>query len=113
MIAPSKWRPIAETINSLPIDGSVDFLEYPTDRKSVSRFRCGVSVILPCLRFLVRTLPTGGLRAIKVGTWGSCFIGTVDFLSTTKHPVLVMRPMSANTIDNLRRGVGTFFLGFM
>jgi hypothetical protein len=93
----SRWRPIAEQIDSLPIDESVDFVEYPTDKMAVSKFRCGVSAILPCLKFLVRTLPTGGLRAIKIGSWGSYSWGTEEFVSATPHPVLMVRQPGPNS----------------
>lgn len=67
-----KWQPLATKLAGLPIGGSFDLPDYPRDAASRSRLRGGVSACTAgrMLRFSTRSLPTGGIRVTRTGTWG-------------------------------------------
>ena len=59
-----KWPPLAAKVARLP--------DYPSDQASRSRLRGGVSAVAAgrMLRFSTQSLPTGGVRITRTGTWG-------------------------------------------
>lgn len=67
-----KWQPLATKLARLPVGGSFDLPDYPSDAASRSRLRGGVcaSAAGRVLRFSTRSLPTGGIRITRTGTWG-------------------------------------------
>jgi hypothetical protein len=67
-----KWQPLATKLAGLPVGGSFDLQDYPSDAASRSRLRGGVSACAAgrMLKFSTRSLPTGGIRITRTGTWG-------------------------------------------
>ena len=67
-----KWPPLAAKLARLPVDGHLDLPDYPNDQASRSRLRDGVSAAAAgrMLRFSTQSLPTGGIRITRTGTWG-------------------------------------------
>jgi hypothetical protein len=67
-----KWQPWATKLAGLPIGGSFDLPDYPRDTPSRNRLRGGVSACAAgrMLKFSTRSLPTGGIRVTRTGTWG-------------------------------------------
>lgn len=67
-----KWQPLAAKLAGLPIGRSFDLPDYPSDAASRSRLRGGVSACAAgrMLKFSTRSLPTGGIRITRTGTWG-------------------------------------------
>src|SRR5271156_3005935 len=68
-----KWAPLATKLAKLPVGGFIDLPDYPSDTASRSRLRGGVGASAPgrMLRFSTRSLPTGGIRITRTGTWGA------------------------------------------
>ena len=67
-----KWPPLAVKLSRLPVGGHLDLPDYPNDQASRSRLRGGVSATTAgrMLRFSMQSLPTGGVRITRTGTWG-------------------------------------------
>lgn len=67
-----KWQPLAIRLAGLPVGGSFDLPDYPSDSASRSRLRGGVSAcaVGRMLKFSTRSLPTGGIRITRTGKWG-------------------------------------------
>jgi hypothetical protein len=67
-----KWPPLAMKLARLPVGGHLDLPDYPNDQASRSRLRGGVSAAAAgrMLRFSTQSLPTGGVRITRTGTWG-------------------------------------------
>jgi hypothetical protein len=67
-----KWQPLATKLAGLPVGRSFDLPDYPSDAASRSRLRGGVGAVAAgrMLRFSTRSLPTGGIRITRTGTWG-------------------------------------------
>jgi hypothetical protein len=67
-----KWQPLATKLAGLPVGRSFDLPDYPSDAASRSRLRGGVSACAAgrMLKFSTRSLPTGGIRITRTGTWG-------------------------------------------
>ena len=67
-----KWQPLATKLAGLPVGGSLDLPDYPSDSAPRSRLRGGVSAcaVGRMLKFSTRSLPTGGIRITRTGTWG-------------------------------------------
>jgi hypothetical protein len=67
-----KWQPLATKLAGLPVGGSFDLLDYPSDSASRSRLRGGVSACAAgrMLKFSTQSLPKGGIRITRTGTWG-------------------------------------------
>lgn len=67
-----KWQPLATKLAGLPVGGSFDLPDYPSDAASRSRLRGGVGACAAgrMLKFSTRSLPTGGIRVTRTGTWG-------------------------------------------
>ncbi|HUD54734.1 MAG TPA: hypothetical protein VMR02_05890 [Terracidiphilus sp.] len=67
-----KWQPLATKLAGLPVGGSFDLPDYPSDAASRSRLRGGVNGCAAgrMLKFSTRSLPTGGIRITRTGTWG-------------------------------------------
>jgi hypothetical protein len=67
-----KWTPLATKLAKLPVGRFIDLPNYPSDAASRSRLRGGVggSVAGRMLQFSTQSLPTGGIRVIRTGTWG-------------------------------------------
>jgi hypothetical protein len=61
----------AEQLAALKMDEWFDIPDYPNDNDWISRFRGRLGQYKPCsmVKFLVRALPSGGIRVIRVGTW--------------------------------------------
>jgi hypothetical protein len=68
-----KWQPLAIRLAGLSVGGSFDLPDYPSDSASRSRLRGGVSACAAgrILKFSTRSLPTGGIRITRTGTWGN------------------------------------------
>jgi hypothetical protein len=66
-----KWEPLATKLAGLPVGGSLDLRDYPSDSASRSRLRGGVSACAAgrMLKFSTRSLPGGGIRITRTGTW--------------------------------------------
>jgi hypothetical protein len=67
-----KWQPLATKLAGLPVGGSFDLPDYPSDAASRSRLRGGVSACGAgrMLKFSTQSLPLGGIRITRTGTWG-------------------------------------------
>jgi hypothetical protein len=67
-----KWPPLAAKLARLPVGGHLDLPDYPSDQASRNRLRGGVSATAAgrMLRFTTQSLPTGGVRITRTGTWG-------------------------------------------
>jgi len=67
-----KWPPLAAKLARLPVGGSFALPEYPSDAASRNRLRGGVSATAAgrLLLFSIHSLPTGGVRITRTGTWG-------------------------------------------
>lgn len=67
-----KWQQLATKLAGLPVGGSFDLPDYPSDAASRSRLWGGVSACAAgrMLQFSTRSLPTGGIRIMRTGTWG-------------------------------------------
>jgi hypothetical protein len=67
-----KWQHLAAKLAGLPVGGSFDLPDYPSDAASRNRLRGGVSACAAgrMLKFSTRSLPTGGIRITRTGTWG-------------------------------------------
>ena len=61
----------AERLAALKMDQWFDILDYPNDGRSIANFRARLGQYKACstVKFLVRALPPGGIRVIRVGTW--------------------------------------------
>lgn len=61
----------AEGLAALKMDEWFDIPDYPNDGASVASFRARLGSYKQCslVKFLVRSLPSGGIRVIRVGTW--------------------------------------------
>ena len=68
-----KWAPLATKLARLPVGGYLDLPDYPSDAASRSRLRGGVgaSAAGRMLRFSTQSLPSGGVRITRTGTWGA------------------------------------------
>jgi hypothetical protein len=66
-----KWSPLATKLARLPVGGSLDLPDYPSDEASRNRLRGGVgaSAAGRMVRFSTQSLPTGGIRITRTGTW--------------------------------------------
>jgi len=66
-----KWAPLATKLAKLPVGGFIDLPDYPSDTASRNRLRGGVGASAPgrMLRFSTQSLPTGGIRITRRGTW--------------------------------------------
>jgi len=66
-----KWAPLATKLAKLPVGGFIDLPDYPSDTASRSRLRGGVGASAPgrMVRFSTQSLPTGGIRITRTGTW--------------------------------------------
>jgi hypothetical protein len=66
-----KWAPLATKLAKLPVGGFLDLPDYPSDTASRSRLRGGVGASAPgrMLRFSTQSLPAGGIRITRTGTW--------------------------------------------
>jgi hypothetical protein len=73
-----KWSPLAAKIARLLVGGHLDLPDYPNDHGSRSRLRGGLSAAAAgrMLRFATQSLPTGGVRITRTGTWGTADRGT-------------------------------------
>lgn len=91
------------------MDESFEILDYPNDSKSVSRLRCGIGAVSPYVKFMVRSLPSGGIRLIRSGIWGAALRGTDTIETDTVFPILKHR--LARPINGLRPSC--FYLGFL
>ena len=67
-----KWPPLAAKLATLPVGGHLDLPDYPHDQASRNRLRGGVGATTAgrILRFSMQSLPTGGVRITRTGTWG-------------------------------------------
>ena len=65
-----KWQPLATMLARLPMSGSFDLPDYPSDAASRNRLRGGVRAVATgrMLRFSTRSLSTGGIRITRKGT---------------------------------------------
>lgn len=65
------WKDYADKVGALQIDEYLDFPDYPRDEKSRMALRCGLQSCnaTALIKFAIRSLPTGGVRIIRVGTW--------------------------------------------
>jgi hypothetical protein len=70
-----KWGPLAEQIAALPMDGILVLRDYPHGRAARAALNLGVGSTKTgrYLRFLIRQIPSGGVRIIRTGDH-SCFI---------------------------------------
>lgn len=61
----------AERLAALKMDEWFDIPDYPNDGRSIASFRSRLGQYKSCstVKFLVRALPSGGIRVIRVGTW--------------------------------------------
>jgi len=68
-----KWQPLATKLAKLAVGGSIDLLDYPSDAASRNRLRGGVSACAAGrkLKFSTQSLPMGGIRITRTGTWSS------------------------------------------
>lgn len=106
-----KWGAIAYAVSSLQPDAHLDIPDFPRGAANISRLRGGIRSTSAgrMLRFLVRSLPSGGVRIIRTGEYGSLWIGTEGSNSETRHPVLAHK--IAARVTELRPGC--FFLGLL
>lgn len=76
----------AERLAALKMDEWFDIPDYPNDTPSIRNFRARLGQYKSCstVKFLVRALPSGGIRVIRIGTW----LGEV---SDKVYPVLKRR----------------------
>jgi hypothetical protein len=67
-----KWQSLATKLGRLQLGGYFDLPDYPSDAASRNRLRGGVCACAAgrMLRFSTRSLPTGGIRITRTGTWG-------------------------------------------
>jgi hypothetical protein len=67
-----KWPPLAAKLARLPVGGSLVLPEYPSDAASRNRLRGGVNATAAgrLLLFSIHSLPAGGIRITRTGTWG-------------------------------------------
>jgi hypothetical protein len=67
-----KWSPLAIKLAKLPVGGFLDMPDYPTDSAARSRLRggLGASAAGRMVQFTTQSLPTGGIRITRTGTWG-------------------------------------------
>jgi hypothetical protein len=72
-----KWAPLATKLAKLPVGGFIDLPDYPSDTASRSRLRGGVGASAPgrMLRFSTQSLPAGGIRITRTGTWEAMTAG--------------------------------------
>jgi len=68
-----KWLPLATRIAKLPVGESINLRDYPTDAPSRSRLRGGVGACAAgrMLKFSTQSLPMGGIRITRTGTWAT------------------------------------------
>jgi len=61
----------AEQLAALKMDEWFDIPDYPNDSRSISSFRLRLGQYKQCsmVKFLVRALPSGGTRVIRIDTW--------------------------------------------
>lgn len=80
----------AERLAALKMDQWFDIPDYPNDSRSIADFRTRLGQYKVCstVKFLVRALPSGGIRVIHVGTW----FGEV---SQKVYPILKRRKRKA------------------
>jgi hypothetical protein len=66
-----KWSPLAIKLAKLPVGGSLDLPDYPNDSAARNRLRggLGASAAGRMVRFTTQSLPTGGIRITRIGTW--------------------------------------------
>jgi hypothetical protein len=66
-----KWQPLATKLAGLPVGGSFDLPDYPSDAASRSRLRGGASACAAdrMLKISTQSLPEGGIRITRAGTW--------------------------------------------
>ena len=67
-----KWSPLAIKLAGLPVGGSLDLPDYPSDSAARSRLRgrLGASAAGRMVRFTTQSLSTGGIRITRTGTRG-------------------------------------------
>lgn len=102
----SPWKAIARRIEELPLDGEIFLADI--DRKSEAeraKLRCNIAVHTMA-KFAIRSQPSGGVKIIRVGTYGSYLRGIEANHSDTHHPVLVQLAKKKN-------GPGPIFLGLL
>jgi hypothetical protein len=67
-----KWPPLAMKLARVPVGGHLDLPDYSNDPASRSRLRGGVCATAAgrMLRLSTQSLPLGGVRITRTGTWG-------------------------------------------
>jgi hypothetical protein len=106
-----KYASIRERLLTLQKDEGFDLPEYPSDEASRTLLTANLSSNARSsrIKFAIRSLPTGGVRVIYLGTRGT--FGHGADVSTTKHPVLCYRGW--NRVKPSGQAVGAFFLGLL
>lgn len=101
----SPWKDLARRIELLGIDEEIELADFPhKSEKERTKLRCNI-MVHTLARFAIRSQPAGGIKIIRVGTYGSIYAGTKEEFSSTVHPVLIYRRgKPSNTI-------GSVFLG--
>lgn len=91
-----KFSELMGEISALGMDEAI---ELP-DEKNTRLFRCNLGSVAYHTKFIVRSLPKGGVRIIRTGTWGG-------EITKKEYPVLVHK--KAAPCNSLR--AGCFWLG--
>lgn len=89
----SKWRDLAIRVAGLRIDDSFDLPTFSHKERDIVTMRAALAMRkeTTLVRISVRSLPSGGIRIIRSGTWSSISRG-ISYEQTTKHyPVLIVR----------------------
>jgi hypothetical protein len=84
-----KWAHLGERIAALKMDESFALRDFSTAEKDIVRMRSAIGMLKVSrfCRFAVRTLPSGGIRIYRTGTWGS-WLGAGE-LSANIPPFMV------------------------
>lgn len=96
------YKEIRAALCDLRDGESFDLPDEPADEKSVRQLHAGLGITARTPHFLLRSLPTGGIRIIRTGTWGG---DRKEFYAL--HPQLVRvwaKPLNS---------IGSVFLGLL
>jgi hypothetical protein len=109
------WGDLSARVAALEIDSSFELPDYPNSPRDVLKFRVGIGMTKAAshIRFLVRSLPDGGIRVIRVGTWASWAANRAPELTEKQYPVLATANMGRKGGYAKKRSMATTFFGFM
>jgi hypothetical protein len=93
------FQEIRDQLCALDEDQYFDLPNEPTEEASVANLRCALETSR-CPHFLIRTIPTGGVRIIRAGNWGDSRCSMLR-----KYPSLIVIAKPKNSLGSVWLGM--------